>query len=378
VSVLAHCPAPPHWRLDWRALRDAYPWVDALHACPQDPGFHAEGDVGIHTEMACQALAASAAFRALPAEERAIVFAAVLLHDVAKPACTKHEDDGRISSRGHSGRGDILARRILWRQGVPFATREAICGLIRHHQVPFFLVDREDSRKLAYRVSHMARCDHLALVAWADGFGRRCADDADQRRILDNVELFREYCDEQGCLAQPRRFASDHSRFLYFHKDSRDPDYHAHDDTGCQVTLMSGLPGAGKDHWIRHAAGDLPVVSLDAIRLERGIDPAAPQGRVIDEGRQRAKEYLRRQQSFVWNATNLSQQIRDQLIALFNDYGARVRIVYVEASETHIRSRNRARESPVPSRVIDKLLERWTVPTTVEAHEIVCHVDADQ
>ncbi len=374
MTVFDHCPRPPHWGLDWDQLRRAYGWVEDLHSCPQDALFHAEGDVGVHTEMACRALAASPEFRGLGERERHIVFAAVLMHDIAKPSCTK-EEGGRITSRGHSGRGDTMARKILWRQGVRFGEREAICGLIRHHQVPFFLVDRDDSRKLAYRVSHIACCDHLALVAWADGYGRRCADDADQQRILDNVALFREYCDEHECLTQPRQFPSDHSRFQYFQRDDRDPNYHAHDDTRCEVTLMSGLPGAGKDHWIRSYAPALPVVSLDAIRAELGIDPAAPQGRVIDEGRQRAKQHLRQQTSFVWNATNLSRPIREQLITLFASYNARVRVVYVEAAEAVIRDRNRQRKSPVPERVIDRLLDRWTIPTTAEAHAVEIYID---
>jgi predicted kinase len=324
--------------------------------------------------VARHALAAANEFRSLPQIERQIVFAAVLLHDVAKPHCTRQEGE-RLSSRGHSSRGENLARQILWRERVPFRVREAVCGLVRHHQVPFFLIERDDAEKLAYRVSHLARCDHLALVAWADGRGRRCANDDDQRRILDNVALFSELCAEHRCLTGPRKFPSDHSRFLYFHKDDRDPRYLAFDDTTFEVTLMSGLPGAGKDHWLRVHASGLPCVSLDVIREQLGIDPGDSQGRVIDEARQRAREYLRKQQSFAWNATNLSGPIRQQLIALFAGYNARVRIVYVECPRDRLLAQNASRPSPVPGRVIDKLLSRWTVPSTVEAQEVVYSVE---
>jgi len=376
MTVLDHCPTGPDWDVDWPALREAYPWVDALHACPQDSVYHAEGDVGVHTAMACDALAADPEFRALSREARENVFTAVLMHDVAKPACTKRESDGRITSRGHSNRGDVLARQLLWREGVSFARREAICGLIRYHQVPFFLVDRADSRKLAFRVSHVARCDHLAIVARADGEGRRCRDDADQRRILDNVALFREYCDENECLSGPRVFASDHSRFLYFLKEGRDPTYCAHDDTAFEATLMVGLPAAGKDTWIQQNAVDLPLVSLDRIRAELGIDPAGPQARVVDEARQRAKAHLRRCQAFVWNATNLGRDIRASLISLFANYGARVRVVYLEAPEAILRERNQSRSEPVPARAIERMLNRWTIPSLVDAHEVVTCIGA--
>ena len=44
-----------------------------------------------------------------------------------------------------------------------------------------------------------------------------------------------------------------------------DPDYAAFDDTVCEVVMMSGLPGAGKDFWVAENLADCPVVSLDAL-----------------------------------------------------------------------------------------------------------------
>ncbi len=133
---------------------------------------------------------------------------------------------------------------------------------------------------------------------------------------------------------------------------------------------MSGLPAAGKDHWLRSNAPDLPVVSLDAIRFDLGISPADSQGRVVNEGRQRARQFLREHISFAWNATNLSRNIREQLISLFAAYNARIRIVYVEGAVDVIAKRNQNRKQPVPTSVMKKLLNRWTVPSVVEAHAV--------
>jgi len=75
-----------------------------MRGCAQDAVFHAEGDVWIHTRMVCEAMAALPVWRALPEGDRQVVFAAAVLHDQAKPSCTR-EENGRITSRGHSVRG---------------------------------------------------------------------------------------------------------------------------------------------------------------------------------------------------------------------------------------------------------------------------------
>ena len=167
-------PSPPGWTVDWQALEATYEWVRALSECPQDPGWHAEGDVGTHTRMVLEELAALPGWRSLPVEEREAVFLAALFHDVEKPRTTRTEADGRVTARHHSRLGAVRTRRILWEIGVPFRLRELVCALVRHHQDPFWLAPRDDAMHAAIRLSWILRCDLLALVTEADGRGRRC------------------------------------------------------------------------------------------------------------------------------------------------------------------------------------------------------------
>jgi predicted kinase len=366
-NSLPPCPVPPHFYVDWDMLDQRYDWIRALRGCPQDPVHHAEGDVWIHTRMVCEAMAALPAWRELPEETRSLLFSAALLHDVAKPECTRHEPDGRITSRGHSRRGAVVARRLLWRMGVPFGVREQITGLIRYHQAPYFLIDREDARRLLLEISQSARCAYLAILAEADVRGRICAD---QNRLLDNVALFAEYAREEGILTGPYEFPSEQTRFLYFRTPGRQPEVPAHADFRSEVVLMSGLPGSGKDHWIRTHLPDWPVVALDDLREELDVAPTDRQGEVVTLARDRAREHLRARRSFVWNATNLSRQLRSGCVNLFAGYGARVRVVYVEVSPAVLFPQNRQRPAPVPEKVIDRMLDRWEVPDPTEAHQV--------
>src|SRR5262249_16741250 len=148
---------------------------------------------------------------------------------------------------------------------------------------------------------------HLALLAEADVRGRVCSD---QSRLLENVALFTEYCREEGCLTGPRAFASEHARFLYFRQPGRHPDAPAHADFRAEGVLMAGRPGAGKDHLVRHNLPDWEVIALDGLRSELDVDPADDQGAVVNRARELAREYLRQGKSFVWNATNVSRQLR--------------------------------------------------------------------
>ena len=367
------CPAPPSWALDWPAIEERFAWMRALGGCPQDPTYHAEGDVLAHTHLVAEALVASEAWRALPALERSILFAAALLHDVGKPACTVVEVGGAITSRGHARRGAQLARQLLWLGDndaltpAPFHAREAVVGLVRYHGLPLWVLDDADPQRAVIRASMVSRCDLLALVADADVRGRRCADLA---QLLGRIDLFRDLCQENDCLDRPYPFPSDHSRFVYFHRAQGAPTYHAYDDTRCEVLLMAGLPGSGKDHWIRAQRPDWPVVSLDALRAALDVAPEADQGTVIAAAKEAARIYLRAGRSFVWNATNTTRALRERLVDFFVSYGARVRIVYLELPFDELLRRNSTRPHPVPGSVIRRLAARLDVPDLTEAHGV--------
>lgn len=374
------CPAPPTWTLDWDGLLRQFDWLRALENCPQDPVYHAEGNVLCHTRLVCEALVASPAWRALDAEGRSIIFAAALLHDVAKPLRTV-EVNGHITAPGHALRGSLLARYILWCEPTPasaqrvhgeqslapLGVRNAIVALVRHHHLPVRLLDKPDMQRALFTASQTARSDWLALLSEADVRGRICIDQPD---LLERIELFREAAHELACWTTPRAFPSTHSRFRYFHRASASADYAAYDDTRFEAVLMAGLPGAGKSTWRETHLPGWPVIALDALRVELGIQPHGDQGAVIARAKELARAHMRVGRDFVWDATNTSRPLRDQLVTFFAAYGARIRIVYVEAPHDELLRRNRTRAAAVPEAVIERLARRLAVPDLTEAHAV--------
>jgi len=374
LSQLLPIPSAPAFRPDWPRLEQTLEGLvssTVLAATAQDASGHAEGDVWTHTRLVVEALTAEPEWRALAEPARSVTFTAALLHDVGKPSTTRRELDGRLTSRGHSRRGEQLVRQWLWGQGASFDEREAACRLIRHHQVPFHAFEREAPGHLAARLSLSLSNQQLVVLALADARGRRCAEAGAQASLIERCELYRELCRDENVLTGPRVFASEHTRVAWCEAAGRRaPELPVYDDTSCEVTVMAGLPASGKDHWLSTQRPGLEVVSLDALRARYDVDPAGDQGHVAQAAREAARSYLREGHSFAWNATNLSVAHRGQVIELARAYRARVHLVYCEAGPDELARRNQARREPVPAAAMRRMLERWSVPRPDEAHRV--------
>ena len=133
---------------------------------------------------------------------------------------------------------------------------------------------------------------------------------------------------------------------------------------------MSGLPGTGKDTWIQENCPDLPMISLDEIRKELKISPTDNQSKVVEIARERARELLRKKQTFVWNATNLSPMVRKKQIKLFTQYQASVKIVYLETDWQEQLRRNGSRKDAVPEVAICYMMEELVLPEAKEAQRV--------
>lgn len=147
----------------------AYPELQALVGCRQDPEWHPEGDVWTHTGHVLDAFAAE---RVGDGEEDLVVGLACLCHDLGKPATTRFVD-GRLRSRGHEAAGEGPTRSFLARLTNRRQLVDDVVRLVVDHLKPRQLhggaAGDAAVRRLAHRVR---RIDRLVRVARADALGR--------------------------------------------------------------------------------------------------------------------------------------------------------------------------------------------------------------
>lgn len=354
----------------WTDVYDRFAWVRDMRGVPQDPVHHAEGDVETHTRMVCDELQKLNAYQQLDAQSQEILWTSALMHDIEKRSTTVRNDDGSISSPGHAKKGALTTRGLIYRNHpAPFAVRESIVKLVRYHGLPLWIFHKPDPVKALIAAGLSVNTDWLCQLAEADVRGRECSD---REELLYRIALFRELCIEHNVLGTEKLFPSPLSKMHYFTREDASYDYVPFDDTRCEVTLLSGLPGSGKDTYLTRHLKELPVVSIDAIRRANKISPTDTKGngRAVQMAKEQARVFLRAGTSFAWNATNITRSMRDQLVDLFLTYKARVRIVYVEVPYAQLRTQNREREYAIPFSAIERMIDKLEVPSPEEAHEV--------
>lgn len=165
------------WLYDLGAVKQIFPELQSLVAVPQEPEWHPEGDVDIHTMMVADE--ARKLIDDLPYERKVTVMLGAVAHDFGKPPTTEFID-GRTRSRGHDEAGVEPTLSFLDRLGIytlnGFDVRNQVVQLVRYHLKPgeFYKAESKDPvgdgafRRLARKVEP----DLLYRVAKADSLGR--------------------------------------------------------------------------------------------------------------------------------------------------------------------------------------------------------------
>jgi len=161
--------------LELGVIERLFPELDALVGCPQEPEWHPEGDVWVHTLLVIDE--ARTRIDDLDYPKQVAVMLGAVCHDLGKPATTALLD-GRIRSLEHEEQGVAPANALLDRLNVHsmqgYDVRHEVIGMVANHLKPGMFgkanppVGDGAYRRLAQKVD----LELLARVARSDCEGR--------------------------------------------------------------------------------------------------------------------------------------------------------------------------------------------------------------
>jgi tRNA nucleotidyltransferase (CCA-adding enzyme) len=163
------------WLSELNAIDQLFPEIKALMGVPQDPEWHPEGDVFVHTGLVVDR--ARELIEDLPYAKQVTVMLAALTHDFGKPSTTEFID-GRLRSRGHEEAGVDPTVSFLDRLNLHtldgYDVRAQVVALVRDHLKPGeYFKKREEVGDGAFRrLARKCELDLLYRVARADSLGR--------------------------------------------------------------------------------------------------------------------------------------------------------------------------------------------------------------
>ncbi len=152
-----------------------FPELKATVGCAQEPEWHPEGDVWVHTLMVIDE--ARTRIDGLERPQQIAVMLGAVCHDLGKPSTTQVVD-GRIRSLDHEQAGVAPTLALLDRLNVQtiggFDVRQQVVGLVAHHLKPLaFVKSATPVGDGAYRrLALKADLELLARLAEADCLGR--------------------------------------------------------------------------------------------------------------------------------------------------------------------------------------------------------------
>ncbi len=160
--------------LDLGVIDQILPEMKPLLGCEQEPEWHPEGDVWVHTLMVIDK--ARELNGDLDRPRLITVMLGAVCHDLGKPATTAFLD-GRIRSLNHEEAGVAPTTSLLDRLNIHtidgFDVRAQVIGLTAHHLKPGMLRKAENVSDGAFRrLAQKVDLELLARLARADCLGR--------------------------------------------------------------------------------------------------------------------------------------------------------------------------------------------------------------
>ena len=381
-----------------------YPLLKELELTEQDPEWHSEGNVFIHTNMVIEEMYKIFDEVDLTLSEKYILLMSAIFHDIAKPITSKwREVRGKmhLTSRGHEYEGMSYLTYRLMSENISKKEYDSILDLVGHHNLPKLFVIKDESIWNYKLLTEKTSGKMFYLLELADMRGRTCVDKQEQ---LDYMELFKMYTMDYDCFENESNidnelkslfkvnFNEKSEKALSYligktktrlkEKDILDPlvsfqKYYDHKDNHGIFFLMCGLSGSGKTtriEEIKKSYDNVTVIELDALRKlhkQKSNNRREIDGRVRQESKEIMKRALANKEIVVFDACNHRKDFRDVLFDLAESYHAKTVLVFVETELSECIKNDKERSiRTVGKDVILAQQKQFEYPDRFEANEV--------
>lgn len=361
--------------------------IQRLEATQQNPQYHAEGNVWIHTQMVLAEYQKYAASHDLTENEKTIFYWACLLHDIGKPEVTVLRDN-KWTSKGHESAGVPIAREILHQQkDISPEQRHQILDLVRWHHIPLKWIDKDRAFLDFQRLATRTDLRMIALMATFDLEGRICEDKEYVRKcythfkenIIPKIEI------------TTGDFANIQTRYQMAtrsHKNALWNAYKIHnpvlwekllsrpsptDENAAFHCIMSiGVPRCGKTTWLKENYPHALHLAVSGWDLDgKLLDDLYDRQRVLTTFNHHISSYYTQHRTIVLDGNNLCHETRQTLVTLVRSLQAKVTMVFFDTPWETVLERNAQTENPISIEKMTEMYNYLRYPHPWEAHEIV-------
>lgn len=362
---------------DWNTILSIKEFRD-LGLCQQSTVWHKEGNALVHVTSVTNHMVNYFHDNGLPMNDDYYIqmVSAALCHDLGKPSTTKWEEDlQEYKTKCHGQVGARITRKLFFDEP-DIELREKVCCMVKNHMTLHHILDskKEIDKKLKRLSWNMVTVKDMLLLKHCDSLGSK--NDVETPEMLDKVfNEIKENAERLDCYEKPFQFENNFERLKYFYGVENSENYDEH----FLAIIMVGLPGAGKDTFIKSFSGDnglnvnlsnLPMLCRDLIRTEIGIKGEKPQGnkaqedKVTDIFNKRMMELCKDHKSFIVNNTNLLKKYRQDYCKKVIEHGGTPIFVYVEAPT--LEETKKRREGQIKPEIIDNMFWRFEFPEPSE------------